>query len=297
MVKILTKNKKTSLPHRNPAAIPARMRHAGPMKNNKDKRTNEGEDWSEEIEEYNMSKKIFTVNASTQIIVEAKDENEAAELAELIISKMLYVDFIYKINDQIIDGAISSSISVNESGAIVCGEQKKKSSFTRVLPLDMSKTIAEDILLKQSSTVTCFAEAVKNNALHQKEKEGAKKISEQNFDENEEASKCFKLPAHWDKISQLKEDKKEFDGILARRADLRDPVFAFDGRDYNKPIYGRKDKKAYIYHTLGEENTANEFTIFWNDDGAGDKDCCASLIEAIQTADRFIINVAVEGEN
>lgn len=50
------KVRKTQPTHRNALVLPARMRHAGPMKDDRIKRTNEGEDWSEEIEEYEEDK-------------------------------------------------------------------------------------------------------------------------------------------------------------------------------------------------------------------------------------------------
>lgn len=91
---------KSPLAHRNPMVMPARMRHAGPMKDDRTKRTNEGEDWSEEIEEYQERKKemnqapeqwqytlnlvkVFIDYATTQCNMSVLGQNVATEIEKL----------------------------------------------------------------------------------------------------------------------------------------------------------------------------------------------------------------------
>jgi hypothetical protein len=80
----------------------------------------------------------------------------------------------------------------------------------------------------------------------------------------------MKIPDHWMVVS------KEED--LANR-------FCDDGRDYDKPMYARKDWLARIYHNEFSAGTDYEFAIAWHD---GDGDCRGTLEEAIEVADKYL---------
>ncbi len=75
----------------------------------------------------------------------------------------------------------------------------------------------------------------------------------------------LEIPSHWE--------------ILER------DMFFDDGRDYNKPMYARKDGKARVYHNAGEEGTKYEFAIATSD---GDGECASSLSQAIKYADSMV---------
>jgi len=78
------------------------------------------------------------------------------------------------------------------------------------------------------------------------------------------------LPDHWKVIYP---DDNGFDN-----------KFADDGRDYDMPMFVRKDHKARIYFNDGENDTDYMFGIVLEPD---DGDCCGDLIEAIAIADAY----------
>lgn len=68
-----------------------------------------------------------------------------------------------------------------------------------------------------------------------------------------------------------------------------DSYFFDDGRDYDKPMFQRKDGQARIYHNLGEEGTQYAYAIVW-DEGpwSPDGDCCGSFEDALRKADAYV---------
>jgi hypothetical protein len=79
----------------------------------------------------------------------------------------------------------------------------------------------------------------------------------------------YKLPSHWECIEPTD--------------DMRTDGFFDDGRDYDKPMFMRKDGLARIYFNEGEEGTPYQFAICW--DEKGDGDCCGDFEQALRIAD------------
>lgn len=79
------------------------------------------------------------------------------------------------------------------------------------------------------------------------------------------------LPEHWEVI-------QPDDAGFRRWSD--------DGRDYDKPVFIRKDGLARIYLNQGEENTLYTYAIAW--DKYDDGDCCGDFEIAIEIADEYV---------
>jgi hypothetical protein len=83
------------------------------------------------------------------------------------------------------------------------------------------------------------------------------------------------LPAHWEVVEEEEPAKRKFS------------FFSDDGRDYNKPMFIRKDGLARIYFNEDEtESSGYLYGIVYDmhDDG----DCCGDLQEALNRADDYV---------
>lgn len=79
-----------------------------------------------------------------------------------------------------------------------------------------------------------------------------------------------KLPEHW-KIIEIDQPDRFFD----------------DGRDYNKPMFIRKDGLARIYFNENETDESGYlFALCW--DWHGDGDCCGDFELAIKICDDYV---------
>lgn len=78
------------------------------------------------------------------------------------------------------------------------------------------------------------------------------------------------LPDHW-KIIEVDEPGSDYGD---------------DGRDYNKPMFIRKDGLARIYFNLGEEGGPYYYAISW--DEAGDGACCGDFEQALRISDEYV---------
>lgn len=77
------------------------------------------------------------------------------------------------------------------------------------------------------------------------------------------------LPSHWEVIPVGQIDS-----------------FYDDGRDYDMPMYMRKDGLARIYINKNEHDTEYMFAISWDEHSDGD--CLGDFREAIAMADRYL---------
>ena len=79
------------------------------------------------------------------------------------------------------------------------------------------------------------------------------------------------LPEHWE--------------VLPATPDSNDwEDFSDDGRDYNLPMFQRKDKLARIYINAGKIDTPYMFAIAWYDDG----ECDGDFATAIKMCDDYV---------
>lgn len=81
------------------------------------------------------------------------------------------------------------------------------------------------------------------------------------------------LPSHWE---MLPADTESFD----------------DGRDYDKPMFVRRDGLARIYFNRGEEDTKYMFAISW--DAHGDGECCGDFQTAITMCDEYVMRYPMQ---
>lgn len=80
-----------------------------------------------------------------------------------------------------------------------------------------------------------------------------------------------KLPNHWH--------------VIEPSGDMSDGFFD-DGRDYDMPMFMRKDGLARIYFNEGDFGTEYMFAIVW--DEAGDGDCRGDFETALKVADEYV---------
>lgn len=86
------------------------------------------------------------------------------------------------------------------------------------------------------------------------------------------------------------QDIKELLALLPQHWEIIPPdtsnEFCDDGRDYDKPMFMRKDKLARIYFNKDEDNSKYTYAIAWDEHGDGD--CRGDFAYAIKIADDYV---------